>query len=89
MSEPGQPPPEDPIAEAFREHRRPPRDVVPRTPSADAPPIPTGYVPYFNDELGPDGVSRETGTAYVAAPVMSVEQLMQRIRDREERGDHD
>ena len=68
--------------DAFREHRRPPRDVVPRAPATDAAAVPTGFVEYHNDELGPDGVTREVGTAFVAPAIMDVDEFM-----RQRRGD--
>ena len=78
----------DNLDDATRDHRRPPRDVVPPAGDADVAPIPTGAaVDYTSYEIGPDGVTRETGTAWVAAPITDTEQLMRRQREREDRED--
>jgi hypothetical protein len=57
----------DPIGEAFRSYTPRPKDTVRKTPPAqDDQPIPTGLaVEYYSDEIGDDGVTRETGTAFV------------------------
>lgn len=57
----------DPIGEAFRNFTPRPKDIVPKTPPAeDDSPIPTGpAIGYYNDELGDDGTTHETGTAWV------------------------
>jgi hypothetical protein len=77
----------DPIAEAFRTYRRHPKGIVPRAPRpADAMPIPTGPgQPCYVDVLSVDGVSRiHTAPVFVGTPIHSVEQLMERKRQREE-----
>ena len=80
MSEP------DPIAEAFNNYRKPPRDVVPRTQPGDQPPIPRGFgIEVVSYEITDTGVTRETeNVALVRAPIYNVEQLRRRRLEREE-----
>jgi hypothetical protein len=82
----GEPYEPDPIAEAFRTHQRRPKDIVPREPRAeDAMPIPTGpALSYHADDGDGEGMSRETGSAFVGPSTYSVEQLMERKAKREE-----
>jgi hypothetical protein len=78
----------DPIAEAFANFKKRPKDnIVPKTPAAeDATPIPTGPAqPYHVDEFDDDGITHETGTAFTGKSIYSVEQLMEQKRQREER----
>lgn len=80
----------DPVT-AFAEYRCRPKGVVEREPRAeDAAPIPTGIgVSVHSDEVGADGVTRETeGWSITGPSFYSVEDVLEHKRQREGR-EHD
>jgi hypothetical protein len=84
-----QPPDEpDPIAEAFRTFKKRPKDIVPRKPRADDPPITTGPGgTYHNVETTADGMTREGGTAFIERSIYTREQLRKLREEREREND--
>lgn len=66
-SEPDSP---DPIAQAFRNYQRAPKDTVPRHVPDNLPPITAGPGQYSATEITEDGVTHVEAPAWIAKPFM-------------------
>lgn len=57
------------LSEGFPEYQRPPADIVPKTPTADCPPIPAGPATVVHYDITDDGITRTEEHVFVGRAI--------------------